>query len=127
MGEHSIDDAMLAGIELARAKIAVHAGKHIRRRIHVKRWSPFGGRIPLLSCRYGDQSRRDSARRRPTTGVEDEIIVVVVVVVVDQPHKMIVLIETISDLYGPAGPHPNNCPILTGFLATLHFLDTSEV
>ena len=80
---------------------------------------------PLLSCSYGDQSRRDSARRRPTTGAEDEIIVVGVVV--DQPHKIIVLIETISDLYGPAGPHPNNCPILTGFLATLHFLDTSEV
>src|SRR5215471_4977946 len=40
VGEHSIDDAMLAGIELARAKIAVHAGKHIRRRSHVKRWSP---------------------------------------------------------------------------------------
>jgi len=27
VGEHSIDDAMPAGIELARAKIAVHAGK----------------------------------------------------------------------------------------------------
>ena len=40
VGEHSIDDAMLAGIELARAKIAVHAGKRIQRRIHVKRWSP---------------------------------------------------------------------------------------
>jgi hypothetical protein len=42
VGEHSIDDAMLAGIELARAKIAVHAGEHIRRRIHVKRWSSEG-------------------------------------------------------------------------------------
>ena len=40
VGEHSIDDAMLAGIELARARIAVHAGKRIQRRIHVKRWSP---------------------------------------------------------------------------------------
>ena len=51
----------------------------------------------------------------------------IIVVVVDQPHKIIVLIETISDLYGPAGPHPNNCPIPTGFLATLNFLDTSDV
>jgi hypothetical protein len=45
VGEHGVDDAMRAGVELARAKIAVHAGEHIRRRIHVKRWSPFEGRI----------------------------------------------------------------------------------
>jgi hypothetical protein len=45
VGEHGVDDAMLAGIELARAKIARHAGERIRRRIHVKRWSPFEGWI----------------------------------------------------------------------------------
>ena len=46
VGEHSVDDAMLAGIELARAKIARHAGEHhFGRRIHVKRWSSFEGRV----------------------------------------------------------------------------------
>src|SRR5262249_38908103 len=42
---HGVDNGMLAGMKLARAKIAVHAGEHIRRRIHVKRWSPFESRI----------------------------------------------------------------------------------
>jgi len=45
VGEHGVDDAMLAGIELARAKIAVHADTHALRTSHVKRWSPIEGRI----------------------------------------------------------------------------------
>ena len=42
MGEHGVDDAMLAGIELARAKIAVHADTHVPRRVFVERWPLVG-------------------------------------------------------------------------------------
>src|SRR4029077_5137004 len=45
VGEHGVDDAMLAGIELARTKIAAHADTHALRTSHVKRWSPLEGRI----------------------------------------------------------------------------------
>src|SRR5262249_58256196 len=45
VGEHRVNDAVLVGVEFARAKIAVHVGEHIWRRIDVKRWSPLGGRI----------------------------------------------------------------------------------
>ena len=69
VGEHGVDDAMLAGIELARAKIAVHAGEHIRRRIHVKRWLPFEGRIRLYRVAMAINPDVMSARRRaPKTG-----------------------------------------------------------
>src|SRR6478736_462126 len=42
---------MLAGIELARTKIAVHADTHVLRRVFVKRWPPLIGWVRFYHVR----------------------------------------------------------------------------